>query len=158
MDELQAVLIKRAVGLQFLKKARDLGVVDDERLRLYVEQTLTSIAEAQLSDPLPATEKDPLPDERDLSKERFIARNRSLGPFQFLEMKGVDPDVARSRASLFGRLLKDAYTQWHGQPPEKGTNGNSRGAYMYTAADIELFESVYKEMFNGAAVAGPASS
>ncbi len=80
---------------------------------------------------------------------------RFLTVAEYLEEQGLAAGEIRKLSPTFGKRLKLAYVARRGQPPGKSlrfVDGAQREVFVYTAADRDLFDSVWAE-FNDDLVA-----
>jgi hypothetical protein len=74
---------------------------------------------------------------------------RPLTVGEYLEDRGVPSGVARKAAPRFGKRLKAAYVEIHGQQPGTGpryVDGALRDVAVYTEADRNLFDIVFHDL------------
>lgn len=81
--------------------------------------------------------------------------DRPLYAQQFLKEKNLSRKQMTSKAGVFGKRLKKAYTEKYGREPEKYdldmSNGQVRPVNAYTEADRPLMNQVWAEYFEVAA-------
>lgn len=124
--DLEMLALRRKCAIDFLQKAKELGIVGEGYVKRYMEHSLAVVG---------GTEPE---------GERIIDIS------SFLEGRGVEPTEVRRRASSFGKKVKAAYVDRNGEPPEKGIrfiNGADRSVFCYTENDLPIFEAVFDEMF-----------
>ena len=77
--------------------------------------------------------------------------DRPLYAQQFLKEKNLSRKQMTSKAGVFGKRLKKAYTEKYGREPEKYdldmSNGQVRPVNAYTEADRPLMDQVWAEYF-----------
>ena len=78
-------------------------------------------------------------------------KRRPLYTTDFLAEKNLSRDRVKRVAGPFGKKVKAAYTQLHGEAPGKYpmnmTNGQVRDVLAYTEADRNLLEQVWQEHY-----------
>lgn len=123
---IEMIKFSKMQALEFLLMASEADIVGKKYLERFVLQGAAAIEGREVEGP------------------------RLLDISTYLESKGFSSAELRSNASQFGKYLKAAYVEKHGQVPEKAVrfiNGSERPVFCYTEDDLDLFEAVYDEMF-----------
>lgn len=151
--ELNMLTIQKVYGLKFLAEGKTLGVIDDDYIQKYVARSLAEIegVPVETHPALPAKSAETV--EAPMSPPAQERVNIRTG--EFLLSKGLPREQAMQASSFFGRRVRERYTIERGGIPNKQA-GRSGTTYVYTEDDLPILEHVFKEMFNGASVAGHA--
>lgn len=123
------LLMGHKAAIELLEFMHQRGLVGDTFVKRYVEHSLAVVSGTVVQ-----------------------GGDRVVDVSTFLSGKGLTASRLRRWAPLFGKALKLSYIEKHGEAPERAmrfVNGADRQVYCYTERDLQLFEDVYEELFDG---------